>query len=292
MHISAYMRTTQFLKALADDTRLRTFRALSEGKTGLCVAEMADILRKPQYAVSRSFIELRKAGLVEEDRKGKFVYYSLTNAPSVIELGDWVLRNCQCDVATTHNHDGSSVPGGQGCTYDSERLRWRLSLREPSKAPVTRTTERDSLDLRPRVLFVCIHNSARSQLAEAYLRQMAGERFIVESAGLTPGALNPHVVAILKEDGIDISQKKTQAVGDLFRRGETYQWVVTVCSREAEENCPVFPGPVRRLSWPFADPAGFSGTEETVREQVRILATEIKAHVRAFVEEHKKKEEE
>jgi arsenate reductase len=140
------------------------------------------------------------------------------------------------------------------------------------------------------VLFVCIHNSARSQLAEEYLRQIAGEQFSVESAGLTPGALNPHVVAILGEDGIDISQKKTQAVGDLFRRGETYQWVVTVCSREAEENCPVFPGPVRRLSWPFADPSRFTGTEADVRTQVRTLAAEIKAQVEAFVKDLNEKE--
>lgn len=285
------MNTTKLLKALADDTRLRTFRALAEGKAGLCVAEMVDILRKPQYAVSRSFIELKKAGLVQEDRRGKFVYYSLDRSLPVMELGEWVLRNCKCDEDIALNIDGSTVPGGQGCTYDSERLRWRLSLREPSKAPLTRKADADTADLRPRVLFVCIHNSARSQLAEEYLRQMAGEEFFVESAGLTPGSLNPYVVALLKEDGIDISQKKTQAVGDLYRRGKTYQWVVTVCNREAEENCPVFPGPVRRLSWPFPDPAGFSGTEETVRAQVRSLAAEIKAQVRAFVEEHRKKEE-
>jgi arsenate reductase len=284
------MRTTRFLKALADDTRLRTFRALSEAKTGLCVAEMADILRKPQYAISRSFIELKKAGLLQEDRQGKFVYYSLVQEPSIQDLGEWVLQNCQCEDATDRNTDGSSVPGGQGCTYDSERLKWRLSLREPAKAPVTRNTEKENLDLRPRVLFVCIHNSARSQLAEEYLRQIAGEQFYVESAGLTPGALNPHVVAILGEDGIDISQKKTQAVGDLFRRGETYQWVVTVCSREAEENCPVFPGPVRRLSWPFADPSRFTGTEADVRTQVRTLAAEIKAQVEAFVKDLNEKE--
>jgi arsenate reductase len=251
---------------------------------------MADILRKPQYAVSRSFIELKKAGLLQEDRQGKFVYYALVQEPSIQDLGAWVLQNCQCENTTDRNIDGSSVPGGQGCTYDSERLKWRLSLREPAKAPVTRNTEKENLDLRPRVLFVCIHNSARSQLAEEYLRQIAGEQFYVESAGLTPGALNPHVVAILGEDGIDISQKKTQAVGDLFRRGKTYQWVVTVCSREAEENCPVFPGPVRRLSWPFADPSRFTGTEADVRTQVRTLVAEIKAQVVAFVKDLNEKE--
>ena len=119
---------------------------------------------------------------------------------------------------------------------------------------------------------------------------MAGERFVVESAGLSPGNLNPHVVAVLQKEGIDISGKRTQAVADLFRRGATYHWVVTVCSREAEENCPVFPGPVRRLSWPFPDPAGFVGTPEEVRLQVEELARQIKDQVQQFVVQQKEKE--
>lgn len=277
------------MKALADDTRLRTFRALVEARMPVCVAEMADVLQKPQYAVSRSFVELRKGGLLEEDRQGKFVYYSLSEARPIRELGQWVLANCNCGEATP-NHDGSLGPGAKGCAYDSQRLSWRLSLREPSRVPITRKVEREATEQRPRILFVCIHNSARSQLAEEYLRRYAGDRFLVESAGLTPGELNPHVVAVLKEDGINISGKETRAVSDLYRRGETYQWVVTVCSREAEENCPVFPGPVRRLSWPFHDPSRFTGTDTEVRLQVRELAAEIKAQVKTFVEEQKKEQ--
>ncbi len=283
------MKTVEYLKALADETRLRTFRALAEAGVGLCVAEMADILRKPQYAVSRSFIELRKAGLLAEERQGKFVYYAVVSDSAVQTLGIWALQNCRCGEAI-RNPDGSGSPGGEPCQYDSERLRWRLALREKDKTPITRPGEKDGLDSRPRVLFVCIHNSARSQLAEEYLRQLAGERFVVASAGLTPGKLNPHVVAVLQEDGIDISGKKTQAVADLFRRGETYHWVVTVCSREAEENCPVFPGPVRRLSWPFPDPAGFTGSSDQVRAQVEDLARQIKARVQQFVAQQKEKE--
>lgn len=272
------MQSTKIFQALADDTRIRTFRTLAEARVGLCVAEMADILRKPAYAVSRSFIELRKAGLVTEDRRGKFVYYSLVSDPAIGELGGWTLAHCRCDGA-----DGL-------CRYDSERLHWRLSLRTPDRAPVTRPTEKGPADPRCRVLFVCVHNSARSQLAEEYLRLMAGDRFVVESAGLTAGTLNPHVVAVLQDEGIDLSHKKTQAVRDLFQRGETYQWVVTVCSREAEENCPVFPGPVRRLSWPFPDPAGFTGSPEEVRVQVGTLAAEIKQQVRQFIRESQKEE--
>lgn len=282
------MNTTGFLKALSDDTRLRTFRILTEAQQGLCVAEMADVLRKPQYAVSRSFIELKKAGLVDEDRRGKFVYYSLVDTPSARELGAWVLGHCFCEDERPHNSDGSSLPGGEACHYDSERLKWRLSLRDPSQPPVTRTQEKATLDPRPRVLFVCVHNSARSQLAEEFLLQLAGDRYAVESAGLTPGSLNPHVVAVLAERGIDIRHKRTQAVSDLYRRGETFQWVITVCSREAEEGCPVFPGPVRRLSWPFPDPSTFEGSEAEIRDQVRQVADAIRDQIQAFVDENNK----
>lgn len=286
------LRTTEYLKALADETRLRAFRLLAESPAPLCVAETADILQKPPYAVSRSFIELRKAGLATEDRQGKFVFYSLTDDRAVQTLGQWARQYCPCqDPQTGRNADGSSAPGGPLCHYDSERLKWRLSLREPSKAPVTHSSEKQAADQRPRVLFVCVHNSARSQLAEEYLRKFAGEQFLVESAGLVPGTLNPQVVEVLKTDGIDIAQKKTQAVGDLYRRGETYQWVVTVCSREAEENCPVFPGPVRRLSWPFPDPSRFTGTPDQIKHQVEALAEQIQAQVRAFIEERKREEE-
>jgi len=275
------MQSTDFLRALGDEVRLRTFRALVRAQTGLCVAEVADVLRRPSYAVSRGLVELRKAGLVDEERRGKFVYYEPKATAAVRALGAWVADHCECDEAD-RNPDGSTVPGARGCAYDDERLRWRLSLREPSQNPVTHPEE---VDTRPRVLFVCVHNSARSQLAEEYLRLVAGDRYIVESAGLTPGVLNPHVVAVLADQGIDIAGKATRAVGDLYRRGRSYDWVVTVCSRDAEENCPVFPGPVRRLSWPFPDPSTFVGSPTEVREQVRQLAADIRNTVEAFAQE-------
>jgi arsenate reductase len=130
-----------------------------------------------------------------------------------------------------------------------------------------------------------VHNSARSQLAEEYLRALAGDRFLVTSAGITPGNLNPYVVETLGKEGIDISQKATRAVTDVYLSGQTYDWVITVCSREAEKQCPVFPGPVGRQSWPFADPAQFQGSPDEVRDQVRHLAREIRAKVESFVEQ-------
>jgi arsenate reductase len=98
-----------------------------------------------------------------------------------------------------------------------------------------------------KVLFVCIHNSARSQMAEAWLNHLCGERFYAQSAGLEPGSLNPLVVQVMKEAGIDISQNKTKSVFDFFKAGDIFSHVITVCDESSAEKCPVFPGVTNRL---------------------------------------------
>ncbi len=138
------------------------------------------------------------------------------------------------------------------------------------------------------VLFLCVHNSARSQMAEAYLRQLAGDLFVAESAGLEPGVLNSYVVRALQEDGIDISGKKTRSVFDLHREGRRFQYVITVCAKEAAERCPVFPGHHKKLFWPFPDPATFTGADEEIMEQVRAVRGAIRKKVREFAEEMRK----
>jgi arsenate reductase len=134
-----------------------------------------------------------------------------------------------------------------------------------------------------RVLFVCTHNSARSQMAEAYLRKLGGGMFEPESAGLEPGKLNPWVVRALAEDGIDISGKKTQGVADLVRQKRSFDYVITVCSKEAAERCPVFPGPGRRLAWEYPDPSEFSGSDAEIMARVREVRGAIRERVRTFV---------
>ncbi len=107
---------------------------------------------------------------------------------------------------------------------------------------------------KQRVLFVCIHNSARSQMAEAFLKQLAGDKFDVESAGLEPGKLNPAVVEVMKEIGIDISRNTTKSVFDLLKQAKLYSYVITVCDESQSERCPIFPGVRQRLHWSFTDP--------------------------------------
>lgn len=134
-----------------------------------------------------------------------------------------------------------------------------------------------------KVLFVCIHNSARSQMAEELLRKMAGDRFEVESAGLEPGKLNTIVVQALKEEGIDITGKKTNAVFDLFKSGKHYSYVITVCDEASAERCPIFPGLCQRFHWSFTDPSKFQGTDQEKLTKVREVKEEIRAKLKEWI---------
>ena len=129
------------------------------------------------------------------------------------------------------------------------------------------------------VLFVCVHNSARSQMAEAFLKQLAGDRLRVESAGFRPAPINPLVVAVMQEIGFDLSAKKTRKIFDLYRDGRLYSYVITVCDQAAAEKCPIFPGLVTRLHWSFEDPAGFTGTWEERLEKIRKVRDAIQERV-------------
>lgn len=136
-----------------------------------------------------------------------------------------------------------------------------------------------------KVLFLCVHNSSRSQMAEAFLKAKGGDGFEVESAGLEPGKLNPHVVRAMLEVGIDISRNPTKSVFDLRADGKTYDVVVTVCSKEAAERCPVFPGLSEKLHWPFPDPAALKGSDEEIMAGVRKVRDLIEKAVGEFAAE-------
>ncbi|MEI8011694.1 MAG: arsenate reductase ArsC [Candidatus Omnitrophota bacterium] len=136
---------------------------------------------------------------------------------------------------------------------------------------------------KERVLFVCIHNSARSQMAEELLRKLAGDRFEVESAGIEPGKLNPVVIKVLQEIGIDISGKKTQAVIDLLKQGKLYSYVIAVCDETSAERCPIFPGVAKRIHWGFTDPSKFEGTFEEKLEKTRVVREQIETRIKEWL---------
>ncbi len=136
---------------------------------------------------------------------------------------------------------------------------------------------------KQKVLFVCIHNSARSQMAEELLRKMEGDRFEVQSAGIEPGILNPIVVQALNAEGIDIAGKQTKAVFDLFKQGKRYSYVIAVCDAANAERCPVFPGVTQRIQWSFTDPSKFEGTDEEKLSKVCQVKEEIRAQLKIWI---------
>jgi arsenate reductase (thioredoxin) len=133
--------------------------------------------------------------------------------------------------------------------------------------------------MKKRVLFVCIHNSARSQMAEAFLNQICGDVFEAHSAGLEPGKLNPIVVEAMQEIGIDISGNQTKAVFDYFKSGKIFAYVITVCDEASTERCPIFAGITKRLHWSFPDPSSVQGTHEEKLAKTREVRDTIKARI-------------
>ena len=135
--------------------------------------------------------------------------------------------------------------------------------------------------MKPRVLFVCTGNSIRSQMAEALLRALAGERFEAISAGTHPGALHPEAVATMREVGIDISGQQAKAVAALVT--ERFDHVITVCDR-AREACPVFPGAGRR-HWSVTDPTLFRGGGRERVTAFRLVREDLADRIRRFLTE-------
>ncbi len=137
------------------------------------------------------------------------------------------------------------------------------------------------MEKKEKVIFICVHNSARSQMAEAWLKHLAGDRYDVYSAGIEPGELNPVVVTAMAEVGIDISGNKTKSIAEMLAAGHHFDYAITVCDDAQAESCPIFPGVVKRLHWSIPDPHAVLGTTEEklvfvrgVREQIRQLVAE------------------
>ena len=138
--------------------------------------------------------------------------------------------------------------------------------------------------MKEKVLFVCVHNSARSQMAEAFLNRACGEKFEAQSAGLEPGTLNPLVIEVMREIGLDLSANKTKSVFDVFKTGQLFAYIITVCDQASAERCPVFPGVTSRLHWSFPDPATVTGTHEERLEKIRAIRDTIQGKIDAWCE--------
>ena len=135
-----------------------------------------------------------------------------------------------------------------------------------------------------RVLFLCTGNSARSQMAEAFLRKYAGDRFEAHSAGLEPKGVNPFTIQVMQEVGIDISDQTSKGVNAYLGK-VLFQYLITVCD-DADKNCPtVWPGVNQRMHWSFEDPAAFEGTDAEKLTKFQEIRDRIERHIRVWLEE-------
>lgn len=133
-----------------------------------------------------------------------------------------------------------------------------------------------------RVLILCTGNSARSQMAEGLLRHDGGEDFHVESAGVEPAPVRREAIEVMREVGIDITSHRSKSVDEF--NGKEFEYVITVCDN-ANEECPVFPGNVKRIHWSFEDPAASTGNEVERLDVFRRVRDEIRERLRRFVDE-------
>ena len=133
---------------------------------------------------------------------------------------------------------------------------------------------------KTKVLFVCTHNSARSQMAEGFLRRLGGDAIEATSAGTEPGELHPLAVEVMAEEGIDISGQHAKSVDDFVQ--QRFDYVITVCD-DANESCPIFPNALHRLHWSFPDPSMAGGTHEECLAVFRQVRDGVKARVERFV---------
>ncbi|MCG8549549.1 MAG: aquaporin [Desulfobacterales bacterium] len=141
------------------------------------------------------------------------------------------------------------------------------------------------IKMKKSVLFVCIHNSARSQMAEAYLKKAGSKKFEVFSAGLEPGNLNSVVVEAMKQDGIDISGNRTKSVNEFLDAGVEFDYVITVCDESSAEQCPVFLGKGKRMHWGFEDPSALEGSFDEKIIRVKQIRDQIRTRIDNWLEE-------
>lgn len=136
---------------------------------------------------------------------------------------------------------------------------------------------------KTRIMFVCIHNSARSQMAEAFVRHYAADRFDVHSSGIEAGKLNPLVVQAMAEVGVSMDGHFAKGAQEYIDRKEVFDYVVTVCDESSAERCPMFPGKHARMHWGFPDPSAITGTDDEKLAGIRPIRDAIEKKVKEWI---------
>ncbi len=238
-------QSPDFLKLLAHELRWRLVTALA--RSDRRVQELVQLVKEPHNLVSYHLRQLRSQALVTERRSaadGRDVYYSLD-----------LERLRSLYFATGESlHPGLAVHP-------------TVTAKERGTAPAKRT----------RALFLCSHNSARSQMAEAILRELGGDQVEAASAGTEATRVHPLAIREMAERGIDISGQRSKSLEEFI--GETFDYVVTVCDN-AREACPIFPGDPERIHWSIPDPSAVEGEESVRAKAFKRAATELVTRIR------------
>lgn len=272
--------------ALGDAMRLRLALLLRRGE--LCVCDLQAVLGLPQSSASRQLGVLRQAGMVECRRQGKWMYYRLASAATPAQ--GHVLAALEALGASEPQalEDMARLDMLQARRRDAAQNLGHREGRACCEVDTAHLTKifHDARRLNMRnanVLFICEHNSARSQMAETYVELLSNGEITAASAGFDPRPINPLVIEVMREDGVDLSQKASQGVFDVFKSGAVFQAVITVCDEAAAGACPVFPGLTHRLHLPFPDPAALEGTHEEKLAETRKIRDQIKAMAADFI---------
>jgi arsenate reductase len=239
-------------KALSEPTRLRIFFLLM--KRDLCVCEITFVLEMSQSRVSHQLRLLKDAGLVEDRREGRWIIYTIPQS---------VKENLEPFV---RRFAGPDLAGSELVVRDIERL--AVCIRENVR-------RRPTME-KKTVLFICVHNSARSQMAEGLVNALYGDRFLASSGGTTATRVHPGAIKAMAEIGIDISGHRSKSIDEF--EGRRFDLVVMVCD-DKQADCPFFPGGKDYIHHAFDDPAACAGTDEEVLACFRRSRDEIRAWI-------------
>jgi protein-tyrosine-phosphatase len=245
MEAAALSDCPPFLKLIAHEQRWRLLGLLAWSDRR--VQELVELVGQPTNLVSYHLRRLRDHDLVHERRSSadrRDVYYSV-DLPRIQGL---------------FLSSGEALHPGLG-----------QEPREVGKVAPRRSRR------RPRVLFLCTHNSARSQMAEGILRHLAGDRLEVQSAGTEPSGVHPLAIRTMAARGIDIRGQSSKHLAELA--GQPFDYVITVCDR-ASESCPVFPGDPKRIHWSIPDPAAVAGDARVRARAFEAAAQELATRIR------------
>jgi arsenate reductase len=259
------------LAVLADPQRLHILDLIINGIH--CSSGIVERLGLAPNLVSHHLKVLREAGLVDIERDPadrRWIYY----VPDIQQL-------TEIQFLLTHFLHPARIQGRAGQCGPSQGA-------QTYTPPDYLLVEKEHLlnTKKAKIIFLCTGNSARSQMAEAFMKKHGGDLFEAHSAGIEPKGINPYTTRVMDEIGIDISGQQSKGVRQYLGQ-INFGYVITVCDH-AEENCPtVFLTQGKHLHWSFEDPAAFEGTEEETLVKFRQIRDQIEARIKDFLEEYR-----